>query len=163
MAETIASGIVDRVQRLGVDGVDFMQAEGCGIRNMRCDDQTSTHLFLLELIRKKMPKGKYKYLFHFYTKKYSLLYNYFTPYRQTPIIFLPSIDIRNRFSLCEHCQVWPQVSGFHLPDGSSQQQNHSVYLGSWNSSFKSKFGHHLYILLDILILINSRKYKFIKV
>ena len=74
MAETIASGIVDRVQRLGVDGVDFMQAKGCGIRNMRCDDQTSTHLFLLELIRKKMPKGKYKYLFRIYTKKYSLLY-----------------------------------------------------------------------------------------
>ena len=57
MAETIASGIVERIQRLGVDGVDLMQAEGCGIRNMRCDDQTSTHLYLLELIRKKMPKG----------------------------------------------------------------------------------------------------------
>ena len=57
MAENIASGIVERMQRLGVDGVDFMQAEGCGIRNMRCDDQTSTHLYLLELIREKMPKG----------------------------------------------------------------------------------------------------------
>ena len=57
MAENIASGIVERMQRLGVDGVDFMQAEGCGIRNMRCDDQTSTQLYLLELIRKKMPKG----------------------------------------------------------------------------------------------------------
>ena len=55
--ENIASGIVERMQRLGVDGVDFMQAEGCGIRNMRCDDQTSTQLYLLELIRKKMPKG----------------------------------------------------------------------------------------------------------
>ena len=63
MAENIASGIVERIQRLGVDGVDFMQAEGCGIRNMRCDDQTSTQLYLLELIRKKMPKGMYQYIF----------------------------------------------------------------------------------------------------
>ena len=66
MAENIASGIVERMQRLGVDGVDFMQAEGCGIRNMRCDDQTSTQLYLLELIRKKMPKGMYQYLLRFY-------------------------------------------------------------------------------------------------
>lgn len=35
-----------------------MQKEGCGYRNMRCDDQTSIHLHLLEGIRKKLPAGK---------------------------------------------------------------------------------------------------------
>ena len=34
-----------------------MQGEGCGIRNLRCNDQTSIHLNLLEMIRKKLPKG----------------------------------------------------------------------------------------------------------
>ena len=42
---------------LGADGIDLMQGEGCGIRNLRCNDQTSIHLNLLERIRKKLPKG----------------------------------------------------------------------------------------------------------
>ena len=45
------------ISTLGADGVDLMQGEGCGIRNLRCNDQTSIHLNLLEMIRKKLPKG----------------------------------------------------------------------------------------------------------
>ena len=58
MAEFIVNSIVRSVLTLGVDGVDLVQKEGCGIRNLRCDDQTSIHLHLLEGIRKKLPKDK---------------------------------------------------------------------------------------------------------
>ena len=48
MAEGIIQSIVGSAKALGVDGVDLVQREGCGVRNLRCDDQTSVHLHLIE-------------------------------------------------------------------------------------------------------------------
>lgn len=59
---TVAARIVDLIVRsaklLGVDGVDLVQAQGCGRRNLRCDDQTAIHLRILEGLRRKLPEGK---------------------------------------------------------------------------------------------------------
>lgn len=58
VADRIIDGIVERALALGVDGVDLVQSEGCGRRNLRCDDQSSIHLRILEGLRRKLPKGK---------------------------------------------------------------------------------------------------------
>ena len=58
VVQRLADGIVARALALGVDGVDLVQKEGCGVYNLRCDDLTSIHLTLLEKIRQSLPLGK---------------------------------------------------------------------------------------------------------
>ena len=48
VAEGIIQSIVGNAKALGVDGVDLVQREGCGVRNLRCNDQTSVHLHIIE-------------------------------------------------------------------------------------------------------------------
>ena len=50
-------GISARVRALGVDGVDLVQIEGCGRKNLNCDDQTSIHLHVIARLREELPKG----------------------------------------------------------------------------------------------------------
>ena len=57
MAERLVLGISARVRALGVDGVDLVQIEGCGRRNLNCDDQSSIHLYVLARLREELPKG----------------------------------------------------------------------------------------------------------
>ena len=64
VASRIINGIVRGAVALGVDEVDLVQHEGCGYRNLGCDDQSSIHLHLLEGIRKRLPKDiKLSYTF----------------------------------------------------------------------------------------------------
>ncbi len=51
----LVKSIVDAVTLLGVDGVDLAQRDGCGKYNMRCEDQSSTHLAVLQKLRQAMP------------------------------------------------------------------------------------------------------------
>ena len=57
MAERLVLGISARVRALGVDGVDLVQIEGCGRKNLNCDDQTSIHLYVIARLREELPKG----------------------------------------------------------------------------------------------------------
>ena len=57
MTERLVLGISARVRALGVDGVDLVQIEGCGRRNLNCDDQSSIHLYVLARLREELPKG----------------------------------------------------------------------------------------------------------
>ncbi len=54
MADRIVERIARDVEILGVSGVDFMQVNGCGQRNMRCGDATSIQLYVLEQLRAKL-------------------------------------------------------------------------------------------------------------
>ena len=55
VADRMVEVVVDAVQALGVDGIDLVQKEGCGSRNLRCMDSTAVHLYLVEELRRLLP------------------------------------------------------------------------------------------------------------
>ena len=55
--------VVNAVEELGMDGVDFAQEEGCGSSNYHCDDQSSVHLDFLRTVRQRLPDKIISYTF----------------------------------------------------------------------------------------------------